>query len=201
MSSSSHPDPLACNYISFVNNGQAGNLQITFDGQDNQLWYLQIIKAIADNNHTYDIAVLNGQNYGEYIVENFGQYQWVALVADLIQGSNGDYLYSAHLSPTVVDENIADLPTTISLLGNYPNPFNSSTVISLDSPLDASATITVYDIGGRKILEKSSSIKTGRNSISLNFDPGDIRGISSGVFYYTVLIADKKITGKMLYLK
>jgi len=201
MASSSRPDPLACNYISFVNNGQQGNLQITFDGQDNQLWYLQVIKALANNNHTYDVCVLNGQNYGEYMIENFEQYQWVALVADLIQGANGDYIYSAHLLPTVVHENSAAIPDKLTSLGNYPNPFNSATVISLYSPYEASAKVLVYDINGRKILDQNAHLRTGRNSIPLRFDSDNIRGISSGIFYYTVFIADKKITGKMLYLK
>jgi hypothetical protein len=201
MSSSSRPDALACNYISFVNSGQTGNLRIVFDGEDSQYWYLQIIKAFSNNNHVYDVVTLNPQNYGEYIVEDFQQYQWVAIVTDLIQGSNGDYLYSAYLLPTGVDENADGLPDNLTLLGNYPNPFNSRTVISLLSQYNASANVSVYDIGGRKILEKSTWLKTGANSIPLEFNPDNSRMISSGVFYYTVQIADKKITGKMLYLK
>jgi hypothetical protein len=201
MSSSSRPTSLACNYIQFVNSGQTGDLHIIFDGQNGQIWYLQIIKAFANNNHIYDVAELDYQNNGEYTVEAFEQYQWVAVVTDLIQGSNGDYTYSAHITQTAVDENNSVTPIELSLLGNYPNPFNSRTVISLYSPSQEIADIAVYDIQGRKLSEKKAVLNIGENSIPVEFDSDDSNMISSGIFYYTVSVADRKLTGRMLYLK
>ena len=200
MTSASRPTALGCNYIQFFNNGQSGDLEITFDGQDGQLWYVQVIKAYANNNHIYDVMPLNPQNEGEYVVTGFDQYQWVTIVTDLIQGSNGNYTYSAHLLPTGVEDNLPQ-PDEFALSGNYPNPFNSSTVISLYSPANQKAEVSVYDIRGRKVLEKHVNLIAGENSIPLEFNSGDSKMTASGIFYYTVDTADNKATGKMLYLK
>jgi hypothetical protein len=200
MTSASRPTALACNYIQFVNNGQSGDLEITFDGQDGQLWYVQIIMAYANNNHAYDVIALNSQNYGTYTVAGFEQYQWVAIVTDLIQGANGDYSYSAEIL-TGIEEESSPLPGEISLHGNYPNPFNSGTIISLTSPREETAHLAVYDITGRKIMEKMAGLRAGENSIPLELGRDDSNITASGVFYYTITVANSRITGRMLYLK
>jgi hypothetical protein len=110
-------------------------------------------------------------------------------------------LYSAHLLPTGVEEETAEIPEKLTLFGNYPNPFNSRTMVSLFSPYDSPAVITIYDTRGRKYLEKNIQIKSGANTIPLELNRDDSRKISSGIYYYTVQLTDNKITGKMLYLK
>ncbi len=201
MSSSSRPNALGCNYISFVNSGQSGDLHIVFDGQDSQLWYLQIIKASANNSHTYDIINLDSQNDGEYTVEDFGQYEWVAIITDIIQGANGNYSYSAYLEQTSVDEQSPVLPEEITLNGNYPNPFNSETVVSIFSPRQEPASIAVYDIKGRMITNFKINLIAGENLVPVNFNDNSLDKTSSGVLYYAVETSSRKLTGKMLFLK
>lgn len=201
MSSASRPTSPACNYIQFVNNGQSGNLQITFDGQDSQAWDVQVILAYADNSHIYDEIELNSQNYGEFTVAGFQQYQWVAIVADLIDGASGDYSYSAYIEPTDIEDDNFRLPDELTLKGNYPNPFNTGTVISLYSPNWGPAELAVYDITGRKIFGRTIDLFAGDNSIPFRLDRDGSNIAASGVYYYTINADKDKLTGRMLYLK
>ena len=76
-----------------------------------------------------------------------------------------------------------------------------STEISLYSPRDQAAGLAVYDIAGRKILERDIELRAGENSVPVNFGSGDANSAASGILYYTVKTADGRATGKMLYLK
>ncbi len=201
LSSTRRADALGCNYIMFRNNGQEGNLQITFDGLDNQIWYVQVIKAVSNSSHVYDFIDLNFRNEGEYAVEDFGQYEWVALAADLIQGSLGDYDYSAYILQTGIGSESAELPQEPILRGNYPNPFNPETMISVYSPSEQKAQLTVYDIMGRKSVERSIDLSAGENNIPLRIDGSDDGRDSGGVYFYRISWGGYEFNGKMLYLK
>jgi hypothetical protein len=201
MTSSFRPTAPGCNYILFTNEGQQGNLHIVFDGDDDRIWYLQIIRAAADDSHAYDIFEIDTANDGEYIVENFGQYLWVALVADITQGASGDYLYSAFLEPTVVDQRGNATPSGFILEGNYPNPFNGRTIISLFSPVEEAASLEIFDIRGRMIAQQNLALASGRNRISVDLEERSGAALASGVYYFRVTLQRNNLKGKMLYLK
>jgi len=81
-------------------------------------------------------------------------------------------------------------PVTFELLQNYPNPFNPSTTIQFSLPVRAAVTVTVYDIGGRRVrslLEEERD--AGRHSIL--WDARDDRGqeVSSGVYFYRLEVS------------
>jgi hypothetical protein len=199
MRSISRPTALGCNYILFANENHEGNLRLTFDGDDDMIWHLQVIKAYTDDSHVYDIFEIDWDNYGQYLVEDFGQYSWVALIADLVWGSTGDYEYSAVLEPTSVSDEPISPPSSLELLGNYPNPFNSSTVISLDSPREQTVNLKVFDLLGAKVCEKDIGLIPGSNSVTLDF--GGLGQPASGVYIYRITSSENSFTGKMLFIK
>ena len=47
-------------------------------------------------------------------------------------------------------QTVNDTPTEFALHKNYPNPFNASTTISFDLPVQTEVTLTVHDMLGRK---------------------------------------------------
>ncbi|MEE9555269.1 MAG: T9SS type A sorting domain-containing protein [candidate division Zixibacteria bacterium] len=200
---SSFLDPTAfgCNNIIFSNPGEEGDLRIVFDGRDSDIWHAQIIMAMADNDHTYDAITLNDANDGEYTVEDFGEYVWVGLVTDLIDGSGGDYLYSAYLVQTDIDERIVDVPDDFILDGNYPNPFNGRTVISLFSPDEEVVNLSVYNILGEKVVDRVHFLRPGNNRIELNFEQSDNAPLASGVYFYRIESNGYNQHSNMLYLK
>lgn len=74
-------------------------------------------------------------------------YGNIALVAD--RTNLGFYEFST--TATDGDGSIALLPQSINLLSNYPNPFNSSTVIRFETAVKGKVAIDILDIMGRQI--------------------------------------------------
>lgn len=84
-----------------------------------------------------------------------------------------------------------NIPNDFALLRNYPNPFNSSTVISIQG--SDKSTIEVFDITGRMV----ASLKTENGRAVWRPD-----GLSSGVYFARAAVGDLKSNIiKMIYLK
>jgi hypothetical protein len=113
---------------------------------------------------------------------------------------SADYSYEAKLDTnfTGIADGDISTPDKFELLGNYPNPFNSSSMIFFNWQLPSSNyTISVYDIGGRLINSQSGSAATGVNRIRWNAR-NDLAG---GVYFYRLSVGEDHLDGKMLYLK
>ncbi|MBD3170045.1 MAG: T9SS type A sorting domain-containing protein [candidate division Zixibacteria bacterium] len=88
-------------------------------------------------------------------------------------------------------------PSRVILHGNYPNPFNASTVIEYQLPVESNLEINVYDILGRKVdnIFKGTS---GKGTYSVTWDASNY---PSGVYYYRLTADDGFKTGRMLLLR
>lgn len=91
-----------------------------------------------------------------------------------------------------------EVPQGYKLFQNYPNPFNPTTIIRFDISKESSVEINCFDILGRKI--KTIFKQTAKaGSYKAEFDG---RGLSSGVYFYVLLVDGKRLdTKKMLLLK
>lgn len=92
-----------------------------------------------------------------------------------------------------------EIPGDFVLHGNYPNPFNTSTVIRFTLPDPADVKLTVYDLSGREIFSVTEkNLSSGQNHLSLNFPDK-----SSGMYLYTLSAGTPKkhLVGKMTLLK
>lgn len=94
----------------------------------------------------------------------------------------------------VEDENTG-VPAEFTL-GNYPNPFNGSTVIHFNLPADSECRLEVYSPVGSSVL--TTEIKGIKGINSYNFDASSL---NSGVYLYRLTAGGKALTGKMVYLK
>jgi hypothetical protein len=54
-------------------------------------------------------------------------------------------------APVSVDDTPEEIPTRFALYGNYPNPFNASTVIGYSLPEQSDVRIEIYNILGQKV--------------------------------------------------
>lgn len=92
-----------------------------------------------------------------------------------------------------------NIPTTVSLLANYPNPFNPITHIQFSLPEAQKTRIVVYDILGRQIRELTDNFyQAGYHSISWNGTDDSGRMVSSGIYFYVLETSDLKLTRKMI---
>lgn len=70
-------------------------------------------------------------------------------------------------------------PDRFSSIENYPNPFNTSTVVTFDVPRRASVRIKVYDVLGREITTLANDVfSPGRHAVRF-----DAEGQASGTYY------------------
>lgn len=84
------------------------------------------------------------------------------------------------------------------LLGNYPNPFNPSTVIEFSLSKRSDITLKVFDVTGREVKTLANGVYSqGKHKIT--FDGSN--KLASGFYFYSLRIASKIFTGKMLLMK
>jgi len=126
-----------------------------------------------------------------------GKYQYRLKMID----NDGTFEYSK-----VVEAELA-APKDFAIAQNYPNPFNPATTIEYQLPMDASVTLSVYNITGEKITDLVSEEQSA-GYYSVNFSSAASgRNIASGVYFYRIN-AVNKATGnnfssikKMIMLK
>ena len=87
-------------------------------------------------------------------------------------------------------------------LSNYPNPFNSSTTISFTLPEAGDVRLAVYDIRGRlvnRLIDENMDV--GTHTVNWDGTDSDGESISSGVYFYSLIQAEKAISNRMILLK
>lgn len=87
---------------------------------------------------------------------------------------------STGVSNTAVDE----LPNQLELLGNYPNPFNPSTVLRYTLPQAGEVEIQLFDVLGRQL----QTLSAGRQGAGTQGFTVDASGLASGLYLYRVTL-------------
>lgn len=118
-------------------------------------------------------------------------------------GTSGTYVVAdairlvSYDPATPVEEDIENIPGDFVLYQNYPNPFNPVTKISWQSPNRSWQTVKVYDVLGNEVKTLLDEERpAGLNSVELN-----AAGLSSGVYFYSLIFDQTIITRSMIVLK
>lgn len=101
---------------------------------------------------------------------------------------------------TTMTVNVDDDPITafnFRLYQNFPNPFNSTTVISFSVAENSFVSLKVYDVLGNEISEILGEVKEPGN-YSVSFDAS---ALSSGIYFYTLKANGYSLTKKMILAK
>lgn len=90
-------------------------------------------------------------------------------------------------------------------ISNYPNPFNSSTLIVFTVPsqlTNQNVQLSIYDISGQLISELINQNLPSGNYI-YRWEAENFNGekLTSGVYFYRISISDRTKSGKMILLK
>ncbi|HIL08113.1 MAG TPA: T9SS type A sorting domain-containing protein, partial [Candidatus Latescibacteria bacterium] len=94
------------------------------------------------------------------------------------------------------------IPQVFSLAPNYPNPFNPSTTISYQLPLDTQVSLEIYDVLGQKVRTLVSGLKpAGSYLVSWNSRDDMNRQVAAGVYFYRLSAGDFNQVRKLLLLK
>ncbi len=103
-------------------------------------------------------------------------------------------------TPTGLDEteDEGNIPTQFALYQNHPNPFNPSTTIRFELPVNAQVDLRVYNSLGQEaeVLINNEELSSGVFKYSFNASH-----LSSGVYFYRIITKDFVQTKKMLLLR
>lgn len=92
----------------------------------------------------------------------------------------------------------ATAPNVMTLYGNYPNPFNPSTKISVSLPTTSTATLKVYNLLGQEVATLVDGVIKGGEEQTVSFDGS---ALASGVYFYRLQSGQKAEIGKMILMK
>jgi len=154
----------------------------------------QIVNSIGTG-QPFGVAVGGGVAGGDTIRAPrgvaFSADEQTAYVCDFDGGRVSKFVYST----VSVDNPEAPMPLAFKLSQNYPNPFNPTTNISFDLYQQGHVKLTVYDILGREVaVLVNGELPVGNHIVTFN-----ARGLSSGMYIYT-LQTENKITSKRMTL-
>jgi len=151
------------------------------------------------------------ENRGIYVTTNTGS-SWTKVGVDstVILGlvSYGDTTFAltqdrglfAMKSTGVLSDaqdEITQIPVNVSLLQNFPNPFNPRTTIRYQVPSTVRVSLRVYNLLGQEVAKLVDEEKTGgEHEVSL-----DASRLSSGIYFYRIVAGSFTQTRKLVLLK
>jgi hypothetical protein len=138
--------------------------------------------------------------------EDFNPYYHTA--EDRIDKFNMNYFHNiAKLGTALIAElasgviftgvdNPDQLPLQFSM-SNYPNPFNSSTLIKYELPVEAYITMELYNVLGERI----KSLFTGYKTAGIHEQYLDAGSFAGGTYIILLKTSDNLLTHKIIHLK
>jgi len=116
---------------------------------------------------------------------------------DELLSIDGSTLNIYNLEYYVSIDNPTAVPRSTFLKANYPNPFNSSTIIEYALNRDEQITLEIYDLLGRHVETLVDDYQTA----GLHQAVWNAENVSSGVYFYNLKAGDFVKAKKMLMLK
>ena len=95
------------------------------------------------------------------------------------------------------DNNIEDVAGGFVLKGNYPNPFNNTTIILLELADKSFVNLDIFNLLGRKV----ATIADGYYQAGLHNIKWDASELPSGIYFSKMTVGDKTLTGRMTLIK
>jgi photosystem II stability/assembly factor-like uncharacterized protein/subtilisin-like proprotein convertase family protein len=131
--------------------------------------------------------------------------QWILGIYDGEIGNTGQFNgWSLTLYFEVaagIDEQSLENIMDFQLQQNFPNPFNPSTKISWQSPVDGHQTIKVFDVLGNEIATLVDEYKpAGSYQVEFQSSAGN-RQLASGIYFYQLKAGEYIQTKKMVLTK
>ncbi|MCX8057514.1 MAG: T9SS type A sorting domain-containing protein, partial [Ignavibacteria bacterium] len=93
---------------------------------------------------------------------------------------------------------LSTLPSKFELIGNYPNPFNPSTVIKFNLAKSTNVSLKIYNTLGQlvEVLMNNETLEAGRHEKVF-----DASKLTSGVYFYKLETPEFTAIKKMVLMK
>ena len=100
-----------------------------------------------------------------------------------------------------IDEDIPE-ENKLTLLKNFPNPFDNETQIKFYIPNAQKCTIEIYNIKGQKIKTVlSNDLEAGYHRVTWDGTDQHDRSIANGIYFYVLKAGNKQTIRKLLYMR
>lgn len=170
---------------------EAGNFPINLN--DN----LKVSPALGDidNDGDLDLVISTITDLRLLDLKRSGYANWIMHRGN--PGRTANFYYSS----TPIDDNHTDKPT-LSLIGNYPNPFNPETSIVFSLKEQGHVELEIYNIKGQKVKSLiDRKLEAGKHSIVWDGKDSNNNKVSSGIYLYRMKNGKVTKSKKMILLK
>ena len=115
----------------------------------------------------------------------------------------GLYVFEYDNTLTGIEGRFSDqLPKSIALHQNFPNPFNPQTSIMYDVPATANVSLRIYDLLGRNVVTLVNEQKNaGSYIVEWNGKNSSEIQVTSGIYFYRLEVGQVTTTKKMVLLR
>ncbi|RQV95851.1 T9SS C-terminal target domain-containing protein, partial [bacterium] len=142
----------------------------------------------------------------EDVLESGKRYSWSVKAykgldcIDFSQPREITYVFQTSMRESFSEN--AGLPKDLTILGNYPNPFNTSTTISFIVPDKQSITITLYNALGQEVKKLlDHEMLNGNQNVSWNGTDYSERLVPSGLYFCRISDGNTTKIKKMLFIQ
>jgi hypothetical protein len=180
----------------FADGGGAAALTARMDSPQ------EFIVSIQSDAATLSLSADRGASSSDLFVETRPGH-W-----EEITGASGPVVVTrnpGHTSIRIRTAGTSGKPSGFRIEGNFPNPFNPSTIIRYELPEAATVSLLVTDPGGRTIYQ-GSQIAQGAGRQQYSFDAGRL-SLASGIYFYSLRGEGTQTgrsyfgSGKMMFVK
>ena len=128
-----------------------------------------------------------------------GEIYTVAIIAIYEDGESEIVEVEFIYTPTGTSDNEL---SAVSLMGNYPNPFNPETTIRFSTSKEGYVDLSIYNLQGQKVTTLVNGVLKAQ-SHNIVWDGRNESGnrVSSGVYIYQVQSENETAEGRMILLK
>lgn len=131
------------------------------------------------------------------IVQLNQKYYWRVRGINIVGTGPWSAVWNFRVKATGIENISTNIPAQYELMQNYPNPFNPVTTINYAIKQAGSAKLTVYDISGKEVsVLFDQHHQAGYYKFRFNAS-----NLSSGIYFYTLIAGDVRLTRKMVILK
>jgi len=122
---------------------------------------------------------------------------------DIDEENNDGYPFLTTSVVGIDDEIIDNIAEKSLLKGNYPNPFNPTTMISFSIPNNSNVELSIFNIKGQKVKQLvSDQLSEGQHSVVWDGRDENNNPVSSGIYFYKLNMNGKtEAVKKCLLLK
>ncbi len=173
--------------------------EIDFDFRDFEGVHILGYNVFKDGEMINDNLVTN-EFYADYDITAFDNYSYsVTVVYNIGESQHSETIEVFITSADDIDEMV---PHVTELRGNYPNPFNPATTITLALKQEGHVRLEIYNILGQKVKTLIDEVKDpGVHSIVWDGSIDNGREAASGVYLYRMKTGDYDRTRKMIFMK